>query len=102
MTKRLALTLIFLFAAVSYLPSQTGEVSQPIVKKSIHNDTSIPLRDMVKIPVFKTTWEDGIIPLQEIPDVERQYEKDPSLQDFNGTDAGGSIIQNFDGRVKFH
>lgn len=96
MIKRIALSIFFLFA-VSFLSAQTGDVSQPTVGRSIYNDTSIPLRDMVGIPVTSTNWEDGIIPLQEIPTVYRQYEKDLSLQDFNGKDGGGTIIQNFDG-----
>jgi hypothetical protein len=97
MIKRIALSLIFLFAAVSFLSAQTGNVSQPIVKNSIYNDTSIPLRNMVEVPISQTNWEDGIIPLREIPPVDRQYEKDPALQKFKGTDDAGTIIENFDG-----
>ena len=98
MMKSIALSLIFLFAAVSFLFAQTGDGSGPIVKNSIYNDTSIPLRDMVEVPISQTTWEDGIIPLRKsTPLYGDEYEKDFSIQSFNGTNDGGTIDVNFDG-----
>lgn len=92
------LLIIFLFATVSFLSAQTEDLSQPIFKRSIHNDTSIPLRDMVEKPITNINWEDGIIPLRELTaKYVTEYETDNSLQLFNGTDSGGTIIENFDG-----
>jgi len=98
MIKRIVLSLIFLFAAVSFLSAQTGDESGPIVKNSIYNDTSIPLRDMVNVPVTSTTWENGIIPIgKSTPLYGDEYEKDFSIQSFNGNGGAGTIIENFDG-----
>jgi len=98
MPNRIALSLIFLFAIVAFLPAQTREPSRPVVKKCISHDTSIPLRDMVEVSITKKTWKEGIIPLRKsTPKYEDEYEKDNSLQNFFGTDAGGTIIENFDG-----
>jgi len=98
MIKRITLSLIFLFAAVSFLSAQTGDESGPIVKNSIYNDTSIPLRDMVEVPVSQTTWEDGIIPIgKSTPIYGDEYEKDFSIQSFNGADDSGTLVVNFEG-----
>jgi hypothetical protein len=93
-----ALTILLLIAAASFLTAQTVEVSNPIVKNSIYNDTSIPLRDMVEVPISNTPWKDGIIPLRKAtPKYESKYEKDYSRQLSKGTFSGGNIIENFEG-----
>ncbi len=73
------------------------ENSTPQVFHSINNDLSIPLRDMVNVPISQPFWEGDIRPWREIPLGNHQYKKDPALQETNGSVAGATIIQNFEG-----
>jgi len=70
---------------------------QMTVGKSIYNDTSIPLRDIVNAPITPPVWKDGIIPLREIPIGNWPYQEDPVVQTINGQGGAGTILQNFDG-----
>ena len=83
--------------ALSWCISFAQESSVPQVFQSIYNDTSIPLRDMVDVPISQTSWEDGIIPWREIPFDNQQYERDPALQKSNGANSSGTIVENFEG-----
>lgn len=100
MLRGFALLFIILLLAVLIAPVKAQEISraQLQVSKALRSDTSKPLRDIQPEPKFHTQWKDGIVPLQTRQSIfEDQYQKDRTLQEVNGTNALGTIIENFDG-----
>ena len=98
MFKYITFSVLFVLSTIFVSFGQGQVISPPEIISAINHDLSIPLREMEELPLTPTPWVDGIIPLQSIPPVtSNQYQNDPALQLFNGTDGVANIIENFDG-----
>lgn len=98
MKKYFSFTLVILIFSWCNSFAQGGVGPQPQVSQSIYHDTSPPLSELVETQVTQTQWEDGIVPLLiDHPQFEDQYENDPALQNFNGINDIGIVVQNWQG-----
>ncbi|RKY99290.1 MAG: hypothetical protein DRQ13_02575, partial [Ignavibacteriae bacterium] len=98
MPKYFSYTLIILIFSLCFTFGQGDPVSQPQVSQSVYHDTSPPLWELVATPVTESQWDDGMVPLLiNSPQYNDQYEYDPALQNFHGTNNDGFIVRNWDG-----
>jgi hypothetical protein len=98
MFKYVALTVLFSISTVFVSLGQGEIVSPPQVSQDVYHDTSPPLTELVQMTTPPSQWDDGIVPLLNNPrQYDNEYEYDPALQNFNGTNDGGIIAQNWQG-----
>ena len=98
MYKYYSFTLIILIFSWCTVFGQGEIVSPPQVSQDVYHDTSPPLTELVQMTTPPSQWEDGIVPLMINPrQYNNEYEYDPALQNFNGTNAGGIIVENWQG-----
>jgi len=98
MYKYYSFTLIILIFSWCTVFGQGEIVSPPQVSQDVYHDTSPPLTELVQMTTPPSQWEDGIVPLMINPrQYNDEYEYDPALQNFNGTNAGGIIVENWQG-----
>ena len=98
MHKYYSFTLIILIFSCCNVFGQGELVSPPQVSQDVYHDTSPPLTELVQMTTPPSQWEDGIVPLMINPrQYNDEYEYDPALQNFNGTNGGGIIAQNWQG-----
>ncbi|MCW9066408.1 MAG: T9SS type A sorting domain-containing protein [Ignavibacteriaceae bacterium] len=98
MFKYITFSVLFVLLTIFVSFGQEQVLSPTEIISAINHDLSIPLSEVEEKPLMQTPWEDGIIPLQSIPPSTRnQYNNDPALQLFNGTDDIGNILENFNG-----
>ncbi len=98
MKKSLSLFLFVLIFAAAFSFGQSTTSPIPEVSQDVYHDTSPPLREMQEAPLYPTPWEGGIIPLMlNESRFGDQYQYDPGLQDFDGSNGLSIITQSWNG-----